>query len=86
LRGRAALQERLVAIGLQEVALPEGALRGHTFHHAHAEIAAPPIATAANPNDAPSCEAVYRDRRFTASFVHFYFPSNPEAAVRLFLP
>lgn len=86
LRGHAALQPRLVALGLQEVALPEGALRGHTFHHARAEIDAAPLATATNPNGAPSREAVYRDQRFTASFVHFYFPSNPDAAARLFLP
>jgi len=86
LRGRAAVHPRLVALGLQEVALPEGTLRGHTFHHAHAEIAADPIATAVNPNGAPSREAVYRERCFTASFVHFYFPSNREAALRLFLP
>ena len=86
LRGRAAVHARLAALGLQEVALPEGTLRGHTFHHARAEIAATPIATAVNPNGAPSREAVYRERRFTASFVHLYFPSNPEAAVRLFLP
>jgi cobyrinic acid a,c-diamide synthase len=86
LRGRAVVHPRLAALGLQEVALPEGTLRGHTFHHARADIEAIPIATAVNPNGAPSCEAVYRERRFTASFVHFYFPSNPEAAVRLFLP
>jgi cobyrinic acid a,c-diamide synthase len=83
--GRAVLQPRLAALGLQEVALPEGMLRGHTFHHAHADIAATPLATAINPNGAPSREAVYRDRRLTASFVHFYFPSNPQAALRLFL-
>lgn len=86
LRGRAALQERLVAIGLQQVDLPEGTLRGHTFHHARAEITAAPIATATNPNGAPSREAVYRERRLTASFVHFYLPSNPAAAVDLFRP
>jgi cobyrinic acid a,c-diamide synthase len=86
LRGRATMCPRLVALGLQEVVLPEGRLRGHTFHHAHADIAASPIATATNPNGAPSREAIYRERRFTASFVHFYFPSNPEAALRLFLP
>ncbi|MGH8183631.1 MAG: cobyrinate a,c-diamide synthase [Rhodanobacteraceae bacterium] len=86
LRGRATLQPRPVALGLQEVALPEGMLRGHTFHHAHAEIDATPLATANNPNGAPSREAVYRDRRMTASFVHFYFPSNPDAAAGLFLP
>ncbi|MDO1527743.1 cobyrinate a,c-diamide synthase [Fulvimonas sp. R45] len=86
LRGRAALQPRLVALGLQEVALPEGAVRGHTFHHVQADVEAPPIAVAVNPNGAPGREAVYRDRRLTASFVHVYFPSGPEAAVRLFLP
>ncbi|HEY9112231.1 MAG TPA: cobyrinate a,c-diamide synthase [Rhodanobacteraceae bacterium] len=86
LRGRATVQTRLAALGLQEIALPEGTLRGHTFHHAHAEIDAVPLATAADPNGAPSREAVYRDRRFTASFMHFYFPSNPEAALRLFVP
>jgi cobyrinic acid a,c-diamide synthase len=86
LRGRSTVHPRLVALGLQEVALPEGTLRGHTFHHAHAEIAEEPLATAVNPAGAPSREAVYRERRFTASFVHFYFPSNPEAALQLFVP
>lgn len=86
LPGHARLQARLVALGLQQVALPEGTLRGHTFHHAQASIAATPLAIAENPNGAPSREAVYRERRLTASFVHFYFPSHPEAAMRLFLP
>jgi cobyrinic acid a,c-diamide synthase len=85
LPGRAALQPRLAALGLQGVELPEGSLRGHTFHYARAEIAAAPLAHAFNPNGGPSAEAVYRERRFTASFVHFYFPSNPAAALRLFL-
>ncbi len=86
LSGRAVVHARLAALGLQQVELPDGVLRGHTFHHAHAEIAAAPIATASNPNGAPSREAVYREKRFTASFVHFYFPSNPQAALQLFHP
>ena len=86
LRGHAAMQARLAALGLQSVALPEGALRGHTFHYAKATIERAPIASALNPNGGPSIEAVYRDGRLTASFVHFYFPSNPDAATRLFLP
>ncbi|MFC3551602.1 cobyrinate a,c-diamide synthase [Lysobacter cavernae] len=86
LAGRAALQPRLAALGLQGIELPEGVLRGHTFHYARAEIPAAPLAKASNPNGGPSAEAVYRDRRMTASFVHFYFPSNPDAATRLFLP
>jgi cobyrinic acid a,c-diamide synthase len=86
LAGRAVLQSRLTALGMQSVALPEGTLRGHTFHYARAWIDEKPLAQASNPNNGPCQEAVYRDRRLTASFVHFYFPSNPLAAQRLFLP
>lgn len=86
LSGRAALQPRLAALGLQNVEMPEGALRGHTFHYARAWIDVEPLAHATNPNQGPCQEAVYRDRRLTASFVHFYFPSHPQAALQLFLP
>jgi cobyrinic acid a,c-diamide synthase len=86
LAGRAVLQSRLAALGLQNVELPEGKLRGHTFHYARAWIDEKPLAHASNPNNGPCQEAVYRDRRLTASFVHLYFPSNPLAAQRLFLP
>lgn len=85
-RGEAAIQSRLVALGLQEVDLPEGVLRGHTFHFGAATVDHVPLATARNPNGARSAEAVYRDRRATASFVHLYFPSAPDAAIDLFLP
>ena len=86
LRGSAAMQARLVALGLQAVALPEGTLRGHTFHYAKASVDAVPVAHAVNPNGGPSAEAVYREAGLTASFVHFYFPSDPLAAARLFAP
>ncbi|MEX1827986.1 cobyrinate a,c-diamide synthase [Luteibacter sp. CQ10] len=86
LPGHATMQPRLAALGMQAVQLPEGALRGHSFHYARAEIAAEPLARAINPNGGPTAEAVYRRDRMTASFVHFYFPSNPDAAARLFLP
>lgn len=86
LAGEAVLQSRLAALGLQSVELPEGGLRGHTFHYAQARMESDALASASNPNGGPSREAVYRDRRLTASFVHFYFPSNPQAALRLFLP
>ncbi|HET7332781.1 cobyrinate a,c-diamide synthase [Dyella sp.] len=86
LPGHAAMQSRLAALGLQGASLPEGELRGHTFHHAQACIDAQPLAHAFNPNQGPCKEAVYRDRRMTASFIHFYFASNPRAALQLFLP
>ncbi|KRB11569.1 cobyrinate a,c-diamide synthase [Lysobacter sp. Root690] len=86
LRGHAQIQPRMAALGLQSVELPEGVLRGHTFHYAQAQIEAAAIAQSTNPNGGPSREALYRDQRLSASFVHFYFPSNPQAAARLFLP
>lgn len=85
LRGDGAMQTRLAALGLQEIDLPEGRLRGHTFHFGEAQVETEPLAIARNPNGGRSAEVVYRDRRMTASFVHFYFPSAPDAALRLFL-
>jgi len=84
LRGHAHLGARLAALGLQAVTLPQGELRGHTFHYAQAQIDDKAVAMSVNPNGGPSREAVYRRARMHASFVHFYFPSNPDAAVRLF--
>ncbi|UPG86145.1 cobyrinate a,c-diamide synthase [Luteibacter aegosomatis] len=86
LPGHAAMQPRMAALGMQAVDLPEGTLRGHSFHYARAEVDGEPLARAFNPNGGPTAEAVYRRGRMTASFVHFYFPSNPDAAMRLFLP
>lgn len=85
LPAHARMQPRLAGLGLQAVELPEGALRGHTFHHSRLETDLAPLTRATNPNGGAG-EAVYRQGRLTASYVHFYFPSNPEAAARLFLP
>ncbi|MGB8365928.1 MAG: cobyrinate a,c-diamide synthase [Rhizomicrobium sp.] len=84
LKGRARMQSCLAALALQSVKLPEGTLRGHTFHHSVAEIAESPIAGGVCPNNTQTSERVYRKGRLTASYIHFYFPSNPKAAARLF--
>ncbi|TVQ86992.1 MAG: cobyrinate a,c-diamide synthase [Chromatiaceae bacterium] len=86
LPGQARLTGRLANLGLQAVTLPEGTLRGHTFHHSAAEIAARPIATAVAARHHGRGEPVYRQGRLTASYLHLYFPSNPAATARLFLP
>ena len=84
LPGRAVMQPRLAALGLQVAALPEGDLAGHTFHYSKSDTPLEPLARARRP-DGGEGEAIYRVGRLTASYVHFYFPSNPEAAARLFL-
>jgi cobyrinic acid a,c-diamide synthase len=84
LEGGALMQGKLAALGLQEVALPEGTLRGHSFHYSRADTPLTPIAQGTNPNGGATAEAVYRVGRTTASYIHFYFPSNPDAAAALF--
>ncbi|CAD5107704.1 cobyrinate a,c-diamide synthase [Zestomonas carbonaria] len=86
LPGRATLQPRLAALALQAVELPEGRLRGHTYHHSTLDCALEPIARGECPNYRRTAEAVYRVGRLTASYIHFYLPSNPEAAARLLRP
>lgn len=82
--GSAAMQPRLAALGLQAVNLPEGALRGHSFHFSRSNIRLEPLAAGRCPNGGATAEAVYRTGSLTASYMHFYFPSNPLAVARLF--
>ncbi|MFA7269429.1 MAG: cobyrinate a,c-diamide synthase [Sterolibacterium sp.] len=79
------MQPRLAALGLQAVSLPEGDIRGHTFHHSRLATMLAPLVQATDPNGGMG-EAVYRLGKLTASYVHFYFPSNAQAAAKLFLP
>ena len=83
--GRARMQPRLANLGLQSVALPEGSVRGHCFHHSQAEIDLEPIAYTQPLHDRGTPEPVYRLGRLTASYLHLYFPSNPSAAMQLFI-
>nr|WP_246351809.1 cobyrinate a,c-diamide synthase [Sphingobium subterraneum] len=85
MEGRATMQPRLTALGLQEVAFPQGTLRGHTFHYSLLETTASPHAVATNPNGGHG-EAIYRSGSLTASYVHFYFPSNPAAVAAILKP
>jgi cobyrinic acid a,c-diamide synthase len=86
LPGEVQMTPRLVNLGLHALTLPEGALRGHTFHHARFESHAAALALAQTQpqrhHGRP--EAVYRVGRLQASFLHLYFPSNPVAVAALF--
>lgn len=84
LPGATRMQARLAGLGLLEAALPEGALRGHTFHYSRAETPLAPLARAVSLRGGGQLgEAIHRRRRLTASYMHLYFPSNPEATARI---
>jgi cobyrinic acid a,c-diamide synthase len=82
--GRARVQHRLAALGLQAMDWPEGPLRGHSYHYSTLETPLAPIAKASNPNGGNTAEALYQRGSLRASYVHHYFPSNPEAVAAFF--
>ncbi len=86
LPGHARMQERLVNLGLHAAPLPEGEIRGHTFHHSMLETPCEPLAESAPARKRGRPEAIYRHGRLHASYLHLYFPSNPLASARLFAP
>lgn len=86
LPGEAHMRPRLVNLGLHAAELPEGAVRGHTFHHAEMQSTLTPAGQTRAQRHHGRPEAVYRVGRLHASFLHLYFPSNPAAVAALFSP
>lgn len=80
----ATLQPHLAALGLQSADLGAGILRGHTFHYSTLATHLEPIAHATPCRHGSAGEAIYRIGSLTASYVHFWFASNPQATAALF--
>lgn len=86
LSGRAVMQRRLQGLGYQSIALPQGTLRCHTFHYSTTVSALVPAYIGERLYDTSAGERVYRVRGVTATYLHAYFASSPEATAALFLP
>jgi cobyrinic acid a,c-diamide synthase len=86
LPGIGVMEARLVNLGMHSLALPEGELRGHTFHHGRIETPLTPTAHTRVQRHHGKAERVFREGRLLASFMHLYFPSNPAAIAALFRP
>lgn len=82
--GHGTMQERLANLGLHSAELPEGTLHGHTFHHSTLDTSLEPITLSKSTRKRGRGEAVYRQNKLHASYMHMYFPSNPEASASLF--
>lgn len=81
----ARMQKRLGGLGLQSASLPEGSLRGHTFHYSTFDSPPEFACHAQHHRYDKSGEGIVRSKGLLAAYVHWYFPSNPGAAARLFL-
>lgn len=89
LPGHVTMQPRLAGLGPQQLALPTGTLRGHTFHYSSASSTAPVLARTSRPDTLPVMDAdevVYQIGPLRASYFHAWFPSSPVAAASLLLP
>ena len=84
LPGHAKMQQKLAGLGMQEALLPEGNLTAHTFHHSTFDIELKPIAHGIRQRGKSQGEAVYRCKNLTASYLHLYFSSNPQAISNIF--
>jgi cobyrinic acid a,c-diamide synthase len=86
LPGSAELSTGLRGLGLMSAELPEGILRGHSFHHSELKMDLAPLTEAVRQDGREGREEyIFRLGRLTASYVHFYWPSNPLALAKLFM-
>jgi cobyrinic acid a,c-diamide synthase len=87
LPGNARMQAKLAGLGMQSVELPGvGRLRGHTFHYSRMATSLAPIAVARHATSGAAGEPLYQHGSIIASYLHAWFPSNPNAVAKLFLP
>jgi cobyrinic acid a,c-diamide synthase len=89
LPGTVTMQKRLAGLGPQQLQLPSGLLRGHTFHYSTTATTLEANQRTARPGCEPTAgegEAVWRQGSVRASYFHAWFPSAPAAAASLFLP
>ncbi len=80
LPGNAVVGEKLAALGYQE--MPDGKLKGHTFHYAKIDDAQ--TAERTRYHDGREGEFIWRRNRLVASFVHWYFRSDPDTVCSWF--
>lgn len=88
LPGHGTIEPKRQGLGTQHAtftsASGEATIGAHTFHYGRFETSLPVVAQ--GKGRVGTGEAVYRHRNITASFLHFYFPSNPTLAAQFFLP
>ena len=90
--GRAVMQKKLAAIGSQwaELSLFEDdnithtVMRGHSFHYSRVDIALNPICQTTHHPSERMGEFVYQHNSILASYMHWYLPSNPALAIKMF--
>ncbi len=82
LQGVSEIQAKLQGLGTQHLETSDGKIGAHTFHYGKFET--PMQATHTATGRYGKGEAIYKQDNITASFLHFYFASNPHFVAPLF--
>lgn len=82
LKGHSEIKEELQSLGTQYLNVDGSTIGAHTFHYGQFDTPIKPTVTAKSKFG--EGEAVYHHKSITASFLHFYFPSNHQLTVQFF--
>lgn len=85
LQGDATMRGKSGCQGMQTALLPEGDIRAHAHHRSRCSTHLTPISHGKRQRHPAPGEGIYRERGLTASYLHLFFPSNPQAIADLFL-
>lgn len=83
--GHGAMRGKRGCQGMQAAPLPEGEIRAHAHHRSRSSDTPEPIAYGIRQRHPAPGEAIYREGSLTATYLHLFFPSNPEAIAALLL-
>ena len=84
LAGQGAMRGKRGCQGMQAAMLPEGEVRAHAHHRSRSQNTPEPIAHGKRQRHLAPGESIYRQQGLTASYLHLFFPSNPQAVAQLF--
>ncbi|AMK75653.1 hydrogenobyrinic acid a,c-diamide synthase (glutamine-hydrolysing) /cobyrinate a,c-diamide synthase [Methylomonas methanica] len=84
LPGNAVMQSRLVNLGMHSLQLEQGEIRGHSFHFSKLETALEPFTVSSPQRSFGHGEGFFRKGSLQASYLHLYFPYNPQLAASFF--
>ncbi|WP_271270733.1 cobyrinate a,c-diamide synthase [Aliamphritea hakodatensis] len=84
LQGTGAMRGKRGCQGMQTAVLPEGEVRAHAHHRSRSESTPEPVGHGRRQRHPAPGEAIYQSRGLTASYLHLFFASNPEAVARVF--
>ena len=83
LEGHGAMRGKRGCQGMQSAQLPEGEFRAHAHHRSRSHGTPEAFSFGKRQRHPAPGEAVYRAKGLSASYLHLFFPSNPEALAKM---